>query len=706
MSRQTPFNESHRILYGVEPIERSLYGAISVVQCQFCVHLGREKREGPVVKRQRTKNTQLFKFPFRAESYKNHLESQHTDDWKKYQLFDEEAKKKFFKEMDASGIRSYVETDRDLLRFTISQPAIVDVIIGDLFFLPEQYEVGGESEAITKTNAMKLFKLQEDGSYVITIKNPLRFNLAIEHVSVGLSFRQTAAVITQHRNACKNPKLAGLNDHMVGQFVRVLVAVAMQAMAKVINHPLVWAFSLAADASTHLGVPLLDQRIRVCLDGVLYNLHLLLVPFFERHTAINYVKLMTTLLDCMYSSWRDKTISISSDGENTMTGRHGGVVTLLEKECSNPVLRIWCVPHQLDIVVKNATKGVLDGAFYKIAHAFSVHLRTQQNLITEMGSKCPKDTTRWIAFGKMLKWKLQQRRRLMAYVADKRPVQAPSDLWWVITAAIAPLFDRIAITFATIQSPTLVISQQRQEMSNLMAELAAGLEMFPASDLNEVDQSTVVVRKDWVVPKASVVMHIHDQGSWVRELYNSLSGPEKQQTLQEIAIFALCIVSGGFQIQAERDSRNNARELEAPPVMPAQLVKMRPAMFIKEVLDPYRSHLEKHWSQEMIDNVENEHRELLAVYARKPNVKTALDKHDEKTFFNDAWNSLKGRFAHLRQFCGGLATAFPNTASVESDFSIVKWEHDSSRTSLTSLSLAGIMQAKQFDLLKKIMPKT
>jgi hypothetical protein len=90
MSRQTPFNESHHILYGVKPIERSLYVAISVVRCQFCVHLGREKREGPVVKRQRTKNIQLFKFPFRAESYKNQLESQHTDDWKKYQLLAEE----------------------------------------------------------------------------------------------------------------------------------------------------------------------------------------------------------------------------------------------------------------------------------------------------------------------------------------------------------------------------------------------------------------------------------------------------------------------------------------------------------------------------------------------------------------------------------------------------------------------------------------
>jgi hypothetical protein len=40
-------------------------------------------------------------------------------------------------------------------------------------------------------------------------------------------------------------------------------------MAKVINDPSVWAFSLAADATSHAGGSLLDQRIRVCLNGVL-----------------------------------------------------------------------------------------------------------------------------------------------------------------------------------------------------------------------------------------------------------------------------------------------------------------------------------------------------------------------------------------------------------------------------------------------------
>ncbi len=190
---------------------------------------------------------------------------------------------------------------------------------------------------------------------------------------------------------------------MVGQFVRILLTVSLQIISDVLTDPAIWSFSLAADASTHLGVPLLDQQIRMCVKGMLYNLHLVLVPFFEQHTAQNYVKLIKILLNTVFPSWREKVISISSDGKNTMIGRHAGVVTLLENECSNPVLRIWCVPHQLDIVVKNATHGVLDEAFYQVAHAFSMHLRAQQILITEMGSKCSKDTTRWVAFDSILR---------------------------------------------------------------------------------------------------------------------------------------------------------------------------------------------------------------------------------------------------------------------------------------------------------------
>ena len=45
---------------------------------------------------------------------------------------------------------------------------------------------------------------------------------------------------------------------------------------------------------------------------------------------------------------------------------------------------------------------------------------------------------------------------------------------------------------------------------------------------------------------------------------------------------------------------------------------------------------------------------------------------------------------------------FANTASVESDFSILGWKKDEYCLSLMDLSLKGIMQSKQHELLKSL----
>jgi hypothetical protein len=142
-------------------------------------------------------------------------------------LLSHQEKAAFFKKKEVSNIHSFLDKDKDSLQFVISRPTIVDDVVGDLFFHPEEDKEDDASEPIMKANAMKLFKLQEDGSYLVTIKNSLRFDLAIQHVSVGLSFRQTSKVIEQHRSTTKNAKLSGLNDHMVDQFVYVLLVVSL-----------------------------------------------------------------------------------------------------------------------------------------------------------------------------------------------------------------------------------------------------------------------------------------------------------------------------------------------------------------------------------------------------------------------------------------------------------------------------------------------
>jgi hypothetical protein len=416
--RTTPFQKAHASQYALEIVARDLKGEVDSAQCLLCVYYGRADREGEQVKRRRTENVKIWSVPFRPENCRTHHENQHRSERVEYQKLSATDKKAFFDKRKKGTIQEFVGKSVEALKFTICGP-IVEVLIGELFFHPAEDEEDEDSTPITKADAMQLFVKQDDGSYVVTIKNRLRFNLALDHTAVGLSFRQTSRVIDQHRHQTKNERLAGLNDHIVGQFVRILVVVNLNTISNVLSQPQVWAFSIAGDWSTHWGVSFFDVRICLCVAGVLYNLHLVLLPFFDRHTAVNIVTLISKLLDTLFVSWRDKLFSVSSDGENTMTGRHSGVQSLLEQQATNSILRIVCVPYQWDLVIKKVTQEMDDENFYKTAHAFSVHLRAQANLITEMKSKCPKDTTRWLAFGKLLDWMLDKRICLLEHCCEK-----------------------------------------------------------------------------------------------------------------------------------------------------------------------------------------------------------------------------------------------------------------------------------------------
>ena len=66
-----------------------------------------------------------------------------------------------------------MDNAKDILKFVFHRSSIVNSLSGELFFNPKQEEEDDDSTLITKVNAMKLFKIQEDGSYLVTINNPL-----------------------------------------------------------------------------------------------------------------------------------------------------------------------------------------------------------------------------------------------------------------------------------------------------------------------------------------------------------------------------------------------------------------------------------------------------------------------------------------------------------------------------------------------------
>jgi hypothetical protein len=110
-----------------------------------------------------------------------------------------------------------MDLDSDILTFMINV-SIMNTIIGDMFFRDDEVVVDSDDaddndvvvmaarkaakKLKEKTNAMKLFifnEVDEDEddphSYTVTIKNIMRFNLAMDHVGSSMSFRQTANAI-------------------------------------------------------------------------------------------------------------------------------------------------------------------------------------------------------------------------------------------------------------------------------------------------------------------------------------------------------------------------------------------------------------------------------------------------------------------------------------------------------------------------------
>jgi hypothetical protein len=86
---------------------------------------------------------------------------------------------------------------------------------------------------------------------------------------------------------------------------------------------------------------------------------------FERHIVENMFNMVVKFFDTLYDWWCDKRIRVSSDGKNTMTNRHFGFVIRMVQSAFNKVLRVWCTPHHIDIVIKASTESILNDSWIK-----------------------------------------------------------------------------------------------------------------------------------------------------------------------------------------------------------------------------------------------------------------------------------------------------------------------------------------------------
>jgi hypothetical protein len=170
--------------------------------------------------------------------------------------------------------------------------------------------------------------------------------------------------------------LSGMNDLIVGQYIRVLVDGNLQDISDLMGDLSVWAFLLAFDSSTHFEQSFFDLHVRICFKGRLCDLHLVGLPLFNCHTTEILYNLLCKFLDTLYPDWCVKLLNASSDDENMMIGRHAGLVTRIARCAEFNVLCVDCALHQIDMIVKSSVEGIDGDAYVKDVYSFSVHLRS------------------------------------------------------------------------------------------------------------------------------------------------------------------------------------------------------------------------------------------------------------------------------------------------------------------------------------------
>jgi len=435
MVQARPWQPGYVVTYAlqvtkVDPITKNVLSAV----CCMCKYHGRELAPGAVRKRKQTQKFKFWSAPWRTDLMLQHNKQQHPLKWAEYEALSQGEKKVFFATLISrnNALYQYFEIDGNVLEFVLSR-SIVDIIIGELMFRPddELAEIEDEdpdiivvsrSAKIAKLchHAMSLFKANDDvdddesRAYKVEIKNVKPFQLAIQFVSAGMSFKQVAIAIGHVQRTLSSAKLIGINDHIIGQYIRVLVVVTLQKIAFLLQHEDVWAFSLSFDGSKHRGTTFFDVRIRIALGGLLFNLHLIAMPHFGRHTADNQIKMLTTLLEALYARWQQKLLNVATDGEKTNMGHINGIQAQLVRMAEFLVVQVWCPLHQIDLVVKETTDAIDGGAWLSMTYELTIYLRRQDNLITEMGVTSPKKTNRWVALTSVLQYNMKHEPKIVS----------------------------------------------------------------------------------------------------------------------------------------------------------------------------------------------------------------------------------------------------------------------------------------------------
>ena len=221
-----------------------------------------------------------------------------------------------------------------------------------------------------------------------------------------------------------------------------------------------------------------------------------------------------------------------------------------------------------------------------------------------------------------------------------------------------------------------------------------------AEQIASLDLATYLSRGLFSVAFSDATTFIQDQGTVVIDTLAKIPPKRTVAIMRSVSNIFYGLYAGIVAVVANRDYNNQISTDVVPPVLPHSLTVIR-TNELCEIIRPHHVRLEKDgWTTQQIDQIEEDHRDLRRAVNSEAWFKKLLCRcSDFKTVFMEGWEMCQGRLDKLQLLDGGLLSIFPNTATLESDFSIIGAEKNVYRQSLTDFLLKSILHANQFKTL-------
>ncbi|KAG3083238.1 hypothetical protein PI124_g18993 [Phytophthora idaei] len=215
--------------------------------------------------------------------------------------------------------------------------------------------------------------------------------------------------------------------------------------------------------------------------------------------------------------------------------------------------------------------------------------------------------------------------------------------------------------------------------------MCGAVDPMSTADIKALDPDKHEVNGSFAISHLAAEKYVMNLDLWVCKNMQSLTKVQRETVVTAVARMYILAISSIHTLTQTAEA--------TPLVTPKELVATT-LVELSATIDSNRDRVVQNYGEAGIDKIGQEFKRLCRDYDTKKPIAAKIDSFDHRlASFKEMWQlgDAATLYPTLASFCGGLATVFPNTATVEADFSLIGCAKTDKITSLTDLALEGIL---------------